>query len=209
MDVHAPHEPIHSWRDFFIHLITITIGLLIALSLEGLVESVHKHHLLHQAETNLRDELKNNIATLAGDEQQLDGAKQQAEHNLRLLAAVKAHHPQGGDLQFRWEWNGQDTAAWDTARNTGAIALMPYETAQGYSVIYGQQATVDEQAAIYIRDIYRSQAPLQNGRKLADLRPDEIDTIATSQQQLLVDVNYLHDLCASLDRIYSRAEQNP
>ena len=37
MDVHAPHEPIHTWRDFFIHLITITVGLLIAISLEGMV----------------------------------------------------------------------------------------------------------------------------------------------------------------------------
>jgi len=207
MDVHAPHEPIHTWRDFFIHLITITVGLLIALSLEGMVESIHKHHLLHQAETNLRDELKSNITTLAGDERRLDSAKRQAESNLRLLAALKAHHSSGEELQFTWQWNGLDTAAWDTARNTGAIALMPYESAQGYSVIYAQQQMVGEQATVYIRGIYRSSAPLQNGRKLADLRPDELDAIATSQQQLLVDLNYLQDLCASLDRIYGHAKR--
>lgn len=205
MDVDAPHEPIHTWRDFFVHLITITVGLLIALSLEGMVESIHKHHLLHQAETNLRDELKSNIATLAGDEQQLDNAQRQAEGNLRLLAALKAHRPVGDDLHFNWQWNGLDAAAWDTARNTGAIALMPYESAQGYSVIYAQQQMVGEQATVYIRGIYRSSAPLQNGRKLADLSPDELDAIAASQQQLLVDLNYLKDLCASLDRIYGRA----
>ena len=38
MDVHAPHEPINTWRDFALHLIIVTIGLLIALSLEALVE---------------------------------------------------------------------------------------------------------------------------------------------------------------------------
>jgi len=207
MDVHAPHEPIHTWRDFFIHLITITVGLLIAISLEGMVESIHKHHLLHQAETNLRAELKSNRSTLAGDERQLDSAKRQAESNLQLLAALKAHHPSGEELHFNWQWNGLDEAAWDTARNTGAIALMPYASAQGYSLFYAQQRMVGDQATVYIRGIYRSSAPLQNGRKLADLRPDELDAIAASQQQTLVDLNYLQDLCASLDRIYSRAKQ--
>jgi hypothetical protein len=38
LDVHPPHEPAHSWRDILIHLATITIGLFIALSLEGRVE---------------------------------------------------------------------------------------------------------------------------------------------------------------------------
>ena len=29
-DVHPPHEASHTWKDFFIHIATITIGLLIA-----------------------------------------------------------------------------------------------------------------------------------------------------------------------------------
>jgi hypothetical protein len=41
LDVHPPHEPVHGWRDFFVHPATITIGLLIALSLEGCVEWRH------------------------------------------------------------------------------------------------------------------------------------------------------------------------
>jgi hypothetical protein len=30
LDVHAPHEAVHTWRDFFIHIATIGLGLLIA-----------------------------------------------------------------------------------------------------------------------------------------------------------------------------------
>jgi len=30
LDVHAPHETVHTWKDFFIHLTTFVIGLLIA-----------------------------------------------------------------------------------------------------------------------------------------------------------------------------------
>jgi len=38
LDVHAPHSSIGGWREFLLHLVAITIGLVIALSLEGLVE---------------------------------------------------------------------------------------------------------------------------------------------------------------------------
>ena len=65
MDVHPPSEPIHSWRDFFIHLITITIGLLIALSLEGVVEWFHHRHLVDQARVDMREELLGNRQSLA------------------------------------------------------------------------------------------------------------------------------------------------
>ena len=36
LDVH----PTHTWRDFFLHLATITIGLLIAVGLEQTVERI-------------------------------------------------------------------------------------------------------------------------------------------------------------------------
>jgi hypothetical protein len=41
LDVHAPHESIHAWKGFFIHIATIVIGLLIAISLEQTVEFFH------------------------------------------------------------------------------------------------------------------------------------------------------------------------
>jgi len=34
LDVHPPHTSTHTWRDFFIHIATICIGLLIAVDLE-------------------------------------------------------------------------------------------------------------------------------------------------------------------------------
>ena len=206
MDVHAPHEPIHTWKDFLLHLATITIGLLIALGLEGLVEAAHHRHLLHQAETNLRAEISSNRQTLAGDEKQLDGTEQEIESDLRLLSTVKTHQPSSGQLAAGWEWNSMDSAAWDTARDTGAIALMPYEYAQGYSGIYGQQGIVNDQARSYISALYKITEPLKSGRKLADLQPAEIDTMIATSQQALVELDHLRDLSRSLDRIYDHTE---
>src|SRR6185437_9145012 len=48
IDVHAPHGGIHTWRDFWIHLGTIALGLLIAIGLEQSVEWVHRIHERHE-----------------------------------------------------------------------------------------------------------------------------------------------------------------
>jgi hypothetical protein len=37
LDVHAPHQSVHTWKDFFIHIATIVVGLLIATSLASRV----------------------------------------------------------------------------------------------------------------------------------------------------------------------------
>lgn len=75
MDVHPPHGAIHSWRDFFVHLVVITLGLLIALGLEGVVGWGHNKHLVHTAEANLRAELLANRKTLADDFRFLNNAQ--------------------------------------------------------------------------------------------------------------------------------------
>ena len=40
LDVHPPHEAAHTWKDFFIHIATIVVGLLIAVSFEQTVENL-------------------------------------------------------------------------------------------------------------------------------------------------------------------------
>ncbi len=53
MEVHELHERLHSWKDFWIDLGTITIGLLIALGLEAGVEQIHHVEQRHELEEEL------------------------------------------------------------------------------------------------------------------------------------------------------------
>ncbi|HEV7122840.1 MAG TPA: hypothetical protein VGN24_05360, partial [Rhodanobacter sp.] len=46
-DIHVPEHSTRTWRDFFIHIATIVIGLLIAIGLEQAVEYVHHRHQLY------------------------------------------------------------------------------------------------------------------------------------------------------------------
>lgn len=49
LDVHSPHGAAHTWKDFWIHLGTISIGLLIAIGLEQSVEAIHRLHEIREA----------------------------------------------------------------------------------------------------------------------------------------------------------------
>jgi hypothetical protein len=41
--MHPPREAAHTWKDFFIHIATICVGLLIAIALEQTVEALHHY----------------------------------------------------------------------------------------------------------------------------------------------------------------------
>jgi hypothetical protein len=98
MDVHAPHEPLHTWRDFWIHLGTITIGLLIAISLEQSVEGLHHVHQRHQLEKDLRAEGERNIEIVAKDAQVLAATR---AWELSLRKNVDAVRPRMFRIPFR------------------------------------------------------------------------------------------------------------
>ena len=205
LDVHPPTHAANTWRDFFIHIATIVVGLLIAIGLEQSVEYLHNRHLLHHTEANLRAEMQDNRSVLARDETHLDEQEARIESNLLILAAVQAHKPVSADFNEYWTWNAPRSVAWDVARSNTAVTLMPYETSEAWSDVYGQQTIVAEQTALYIRDIYRVYGPLSKGRQPGDLRPEELATMVADSHQLLADLGLLRDLTRGLDHVYAHA----
>jgi hypothetical protein len=141
IDVHPPHEPIHGWRDVLLHLATITIGLLIALSLEGCVEWQHHRHLVHEAEAGLHTEITSNegrLASVLGDvRKQQTTLKQDVVVLDQMIKDHKTKTDQRLSIDFRIV--GFDSVSWKTAQNTGALAYMPYARAQEYAEIYDLQ----------------------------------------------------------------------
>jgi hypothetical protein len=61
LDVHAPHEPINTWRGFVLHIATVVIGLLIAVGLEQAVEYFHHRNEVREARAALAAEHEENI----------------------------------------------------------------------------------------------------------------------------------------------------
>jgi hypothetical protein len=201
LDVHSPHEPIHGWRDFFVHLTTITIGLVIALSLEGCVEWQHHRHLVHEAEAGLQIEIKANAKEVQGAldnvRKELDVLKQDAVVLKKIIANPKVPNNEEMTINFRIQSFGD--VSWRTAQSTGALSYMPYEQAHAYSVIYAQQNevyTAEEQA---IRDTVVSVAPFLNSKK-GDQNPGAEEAVKIKdrleilQGQLLLLEDHIQEL---------------
>jgi hypothetical protein len=206
LDVHPPHESVHTWRDFFIHIGTITLGLFIALSLEGFIETMHHRHLLHQARENLREEIEENQKTIAYDHRLLDSNRRNLLQTISQLRQLKAHPNQPHDpILFPWGWNGPSAAAWNTARDTGALALMSYDAVQGYSLVYAQQGAVQQQADLYILNQTHAGVALVGNDTASTLTPTQIDDLIKGCATSVTDIDLLETLMKGLDRNYADA----
>jgi len=149
LDVHPVHSTVRTWRDFLIHIATITIGLLIAIGLEQCVESLHHVHQRHQLQADLLEEAKRNRDILITDL----GLKSQTVWFQGVLAATKAVPAtaqtaidlpsmpcipgtigaNGMDAAVRSKYFAPSDAVWATARDAGLIIRLPVAEARMYA----------------------------------------------------------------------------
>jgi hypothetical protein len=140
IDIHPPHEAAHSWRDIFIHLATITVGLFIALSLEGCVEWQHHRHLVHEARENLRSELQDNLGSIRDALTEIHNQQKMIEADLVTFDTLRKNpHAHGVSINFHFSNTTLQHASWDTARETGALGYMPYPEVKSYAQIADMQ----------------------------------------------------------------------
>jgi len=78
LGVHPPQGDIHTWKGFFLHIVTITIGLLIAIALEQTVEYVHHANQLQAVRRELAAEIDLN--------------RDRAVKNAAAFAKLEAHN---------------------------------------------------------------------------------------------------------------------
>lgn len=143
MDVHAPHEPIHGVKDFFLHLLTITVGLLIAVGIEGSVELHREHKLVKEARATLREEIEANSSSMTGAVEKLNKENATISNNIDALTKVvrnpKDKDTANANVDASFSVIGLKDTAWKTAQETGALTYMPYAEAQRYSSLYNTQ----------------------------------------------------------------------
>ncbi len=191
MDVHAPHEPIHTWRDFVLHLLTITIGLLIALGLEAAVETLHHRHIVREARENIHRELEQNEKSAAEDLQHLDDNKSKMQSDLDTLRVIRKNSgdQKGTHLTYEFDWSSFNEAAWTSARDSGALTYMPTDEVQRYADAYHQQDVTTGQAeAIFSQEVQIAAPFMVEGSD--PLTRDEIQSM-------------MHDTAVTYSRLYA------
>lgn len=203
MDIHAPHEPVHTWRDFFTHLVIVTIGLFIALMLEALVEYIHHRHIVHQARENIRIELEANHKSAQEDVTYLTTNMKNIESNIRTLQLLRKSHDVHGSLTNSMVFSNFDEAAWLTARETGALAYVPYNEVQTYADIYGDQALVNKKAQDVADNEFRALAPTLTGDDMGHLSPEVYQSMLQTNATVLIDLCTLRQYVQQLDNRYA------
>ena len=133
MEFHLP-EPIRNLKDFFYHLGIVTLGILIALGLEQIVEAHHRAKIGRSSVDGFRRELIDNrervneiLPSLPKSRAQIETeiAKVNALGDTAARAAVPIDYP---DLHFLL----MSSAAWDTAIAIQALYYIPSEDAKHF-----------------------------------------------------------------------------
>ena len=200
MDVHAPHEPVHTWRDFFTHLTIVTIGLFIALTLEAFVEYLHHRHLVHEARENIRQEIKANHDAAQKDlvllQQNIDTQKTNIQTIHRLMADPKNFH---GSINNSLSFDSLSDAAWRTARDTGALGFMPYDEVQRYSDLYMLEDLVNKRAVSAGEQDFDAASPFEMGYAPTSLPPDEFPRLLRDNASVQIQFTTLKEFVQQFD----------
>ncbi|MGA7157409.1 MAG: hypothetical protein WBY53_11200 [Acidobacteriaceae bacterium] len=166
LDVHPSHEAAHSWKDFFIHIATICIGLLIAIALEQSVEAIHQANERRTLVAEMRTEAERDLDTLHIN---IDGDLDEAAWDSAVVTALHTAHPANGVVLVTLPAHEQflpqiypSRATWSIAKTNGKVALLPENQAAIYDRL--DNAAVNERAA---QDRVNAAS--------VDLKADEVD----------------------------------
>ena len=142
LDVHPAHHAATTWRDFFIHIATIVIGLLIAVGLEQTVEYIHHHHQVTETREALLTERAINQKVAADDAILFRREAAALDNNLLVLNALRQHPgTPRAELPGILTWHSDLQTAlphnsWTTAEQTGITGLMPVAEVRHQADLY-------------------------------------------------------------------------
>lgn len=136
MDIHKPHAA-KNWREFFIELATITAGILIALALEQVVETVREHRHAAEARESIRTEIANGLGLMnvrSAIETCVTKRLDEVTDHLDRLAAGKAVPAA--------IWIGHPTifsmrsSQFDAASHAGTVSHLPIGEQTSFAEVY-------------------------------------------------------------------------
>ncbi len=140
MDIHPPMKPVESLKEFGMHLLIVTLGILIALSLEGLLEWRHHRELAEEARTNIMNEIRDNEKGLNDFLKAAPAISKNQTGVLDVLEDVLAHGKSNKKVPpFGSTLAELNNTSWTTAQTVGALGFIPYAEVKEYAGVYQLQ----------------------------------------------------------------------
>jgi len=138
MDIHAPMGKIKSLKEFATHILIVTIGILIAFSLEGARESWREHVAVKEIRESLRAELTSNQEQLGKDLSQVRECNAQLD---KMIAEMPGLAKLPAELnrrvgELRPGFYGFNTTAWESALSSNSLNYMDRQERNRYVGAY-------------------------------------------------------------------------
>jgi hypothetical protein len=126
MDIHGPVGPTRSLKDFAVHIGIVTIGIIIALSLEGIRETVYVHRAVREARENFRVEMTENQRNIRLELENARGMQAQIQKIVADLPELRQHPEQFASRisMIKPSFYFFSSSRWDSALSTGALGHM-------------------------------------------------------------------------------------
>jgi hypothetical protein len=229
MEIHPPTHALNTWRDFFIHMATICLGLLIAIGLEQSVEALHRNHQHHQLLEGLSaDSEKIHEDGLNADQTLTARLHWLSARAAQVQTALDQHHPIPSPAPFtspKWELPADPT--WTAARSSGLLSLFSEQDVKAFSELadlianteaaYNQYDLARRQRIVFEQSFRSTNDPNalanatpEDARKYLDLLRSETGALARLlswlRQSLGANTAIQHGDRA-LDRIYAEEER--
>jgi hypothetical protein len=197
--------PTGRWKRHLVDLATITVGVLIALSLEGVRQWISDRALVREAEENLLleiDENREEIARVMADDSlkqaALDAAMQFADELLEDGATDQT------ELNLGFTLAEVSSASWTTAERTGAIAHMDYERVRELSRVYEAQDIFVEQQRRSLARLASALAILSTRGDPTQAEPQELRQFRAEVGGLRAELYLQRELAGGMIELYQR-----
>jgi len=209
LDVHAPEHGINGTRDFFLHLFTITIGLLIALGLEAGAEALHHRHQREQAEETIRREISENHAELQKLQADIHHEGDSLEKALVYLEDLRdGKHDDPSGIDLGWHSAPLQSAGWRTASDTGALSYIPYERVQQFAQAYQEQQLFEDASERGLEHFEVLDTYTAPGQNPLTMKPADIETAIPDLRRALADLSAMNDIARGTMKVYEAALKN-
>jgi hypothetical protein len=181
LDVHPIHAPVRAWRDFFIHIATIVVGLCIAVGIQQTIEFFHNRHQRAEMRQALRLERQGNYETLAANTVAWRWGTAELENNLLVFQYLQQHP---GTAQEKlpgvllWATSNYEfsSAAWDAIQQSGSVTLLPREEIEANSTLHSILKKVNDVQFESARAIEEAERYDLSDADPSHLSPAQVDT---------------------------------
>jgi hypothetical protein len=206
LEIHAPEKPILTIKEAAVHLLIVTAGILIALSLEGTVEYMHHRTVVREAREIMKSEIEANQKDLNVTMDRIALQKDGLVKGIQIFSAMaKGDKPKIEGLRWMLNYRTAELhfAGHSTAELMGAFAYMDYKEVNRYAAIYDAQERFLQAQSAALADGITAFAWAEQ-RDIPAAAPTELAVFVERLRQTLAAMTLTGQFGGSLQKDYAK-----